>query len=87
MGKCSMRSILRDMDEELSFRCEARRRDHGGWVYWIYEEDDPTSSRESYASEHEALLAGFERMEELKRQHAPSRAIGKAASARAGPVE
>ncbi|MGP0041452.1 MAG: hypothetical protein ACLPJW_12270 [Rhodomicrobium sp.] len=59
------------MDEDLSFRCEARRRDHGGWVYWIYEEDDPhESSRESYASEHEALLAGFERMEELKRQQA-----------------
>ena len=59
------------MDEELSFRCEARRRDHGGWIYWIYQEDEPReSSRESYASEHDALLAGFERMEELKRQHA-----------------
>lgn len=59
------------MSEELSFRCEARRRDHGGWIYWIYQEDDPReSSRESYDSEHDALLAGFERMEELKRQQA-----------------
>jgi len=40
-------------------------------MYWIYQEDDPReSSLESYASEHEALLAGFERMEQLKRQHA-----------------
>jgi len=40
-------------------------------MYWIYQEDDPhESSRESYGSEHEALLAGFERMDELKRQHA-----------------
>jgi len=59
------------MGEELGFRCEARRRDHGGWIYWIYQEDEPReSSRESYTSEHEALLAGFERMEDLKRQHA-----------------
>ena len=59
------------MGEEPSFRCEARRRDHGGWMYWIYQEDDlRESSRESYASEHDALLAGFERMAELKRQHA-----------------
>ena len=56
-------------------RCEARRRDHGGWLYWIYQEDDAReSSRESYASEHEALLAGFERMEELKRAQASIKA-------------
>ncbi len=60
------------MDEEFSFRCEVRRRDHGGWIYWIYQEDEPReSSQESYTSEHDALLAGFERMEELKRQQAP----------------
>jgi len=59
------------MSEELSFRCEARRRDHGGWTYWIYEEDEPReSSLEAYASEHDALLAGYERMEQLQRQHA-----------------
>ncbi len=59
------------MGEELSLRCEARRRDHGGGMYWIYQEDDPhESSRQSYASEQEALLAGFERMDEIKRQHA-----------------
>ncbi len=59
------------MSEELSFRCEARRRDHGGWTYWIYQDDDPREcSRQSYASEREALLAGYERMEQLKRRHA-----------------
>ncbi len=64
------RAIVQGMGEELSLRCEARRRDHGGWMYWIYQEDDPReSSREFYASEHEALLAGFERMDEIKRQH------------------
>jgi len=57
--------------QELLWRCEARRRNHGGWVYWIYQEDDPReSSRESYASEHEALLAGFARMDELKHARA-----------------
>ena len=59
------------MGEELGFRCDARRRHHGGWIYWIYQEDEPQeSSRDSYASEHDALLAGFERMEQLKREHA-----------------
>ncbi|MGO9697793.1 MAG: hypothetical protein ACLPX7_00860 [Xanthobacteraceae bacterium] len=69
-----LRAIVQGMGEELSLRCEARRRDHGGWMYWIYQEDDPhESSRESYGSEHEALLAGYERMDELKRRHASAK--------------
>ena len=55
------------MSKELSFRCEVRRREHGGWIYWIYLGDDPReSSIESYASEREALLAGYQRMEQLQ---------------------
>jgi hypothetical protein len=60
------------MGADLSFRCEARRREHGGWTYWIYAEDDPReSSLESYPSEHDALIAGCERMQQLQQQHAP----------------
>ena len=55
------------MTKELSFRCEVRRREHGGWIYWIYRGDDPReSSTVSYASEREALLAGYQRMEQLQ---------------------
>ena len=57
------------MSKELSFRCEVRRREHGGWIYWIYLGDDPReSSIESDASEREALLAGYQRMENFS-QH------------------
>ena len=51
------------MSKELSFRCEVRRREHGGWIYWIYLGDDPReSSIVFYASEREAWLAGYQRM-------------------------
>ena len=60
------------MSKELSFRCEVRRQEHGGWIYWIYQGDDPReSSIESYASEREALLAGYQRMERLSADTQP----------------
>ena len=59
--------MLWSMSKELSFRCEVCRREHGGWIYWIYLGDDPReSSIESYASGREALLAGYQRMEQVR---------------------
>lgn len=46
-----------------------RRRDHGGGCPGFFKTTSE-SSLESYATEREALLAGFERMEQLERQAA-----------------